>query len=249
MRADARNRRTDVADHETTGSLDIAMATRVTPRLLRALVVCVGLSFGAIARFTPTGPVSVAGIAFALPDEPPPTDTSPGADEEPSQVDLPAPSSATSPRPPAIDVRPEMMAAPPATMVAPELALIDETNRDRAAVGLRRLAPDPELIALARTRASAQVGRSTLSHLDDGGALAFLSLIQRAGLRHQVAGENLVRLPGPVGTAPPRAERALMSSPTHRANILDPRYGRLAIGMADDRDGRVIFAQLFRDGP
>ena len=235
------------------GSLDTAMAMPTTRRPMHGAIAAAVL-FGLVTagpHLTPTAPTAVAGVVHALPDDPTTTDTGPdsGIDDETPAIDQTTPPSVTPQRPATVQARPEVVAAPPATMVAPELALIDETNRDRIAAGLGRLVADPELVPLARARAGAQVARPALSHLDDGGALAFLSLIQRAGLRHQVAGENLVRLPGPVGTAPPRAERALMASPTHRANILDPRYGRLAIGMADDRDGRVIFAQLFRDGP
>ncbi len=235
-----------------TGSLDETMATPHTRiRARGALVALAALALGA----PPPGMVSVphtqvAGVIRSLPDDPPSADAAPGAGAEGIPVtDLPGDAPLGAPKPPNVEARPEPLLAPPTAMIAPELALLDETNRDRAAVGLGRLVTDPELVALARARAGAQVARPALSHLDDGGALAFLSLIQRAGLRHQVAGENLVRRPGPIATAPARAERALMASPTHRANILEPRYGRLAIGMADDRDGRVIFAQLFRDGP
>jgi uncharacterized protein YkwD len=229
------------------------MATPHTRTCARGAVVILALAALALGATLPGAvPVphaQVAGVVRSLPDDPPPADAAPGtADDGTPVADLPGDAALDAPKPPSLEVRPEPFLAPPTAMVAPELALLDETNRDRAAVGLARLVTDPELVALARARAGSQVARPALSHLDDGGALAFLSLIQRAGLRHQVAGENLVRLPGPIATAPARAERALMASPTHRANILEPRYGRLAIGMADDRDGRVIFAQLFRDG-
>jgi uncharacterized protein YkwD len=218
-----------------------------------AAIILIALSAVASPRLAPIlvlAPAHVAGVTYLIPDDPPPVETQPdpGIGDESPAVDLPAAPERATTRPLAIEAHPEILTAPPMAMVAPELALLDETNRDRTSVGLTRVTSDSELVPLARARAGAQVSRPSLSHLDDGGALAFLSLIQRAGLRHQVAGENLVRLPGPIGTAPARAQRALMASPTHRANILDPRYGRLAIGMANDRDGRVIFAQLFRDG-
>lgn len=203
----------------------IGLAPLAIGFLSLALALALGLAtIAGGAHATPN--LHVAGVVHALPDDTPADGGAPG--------DLPDPTEA----PPA-----------PGTMSAPEMALLAETNRDRVAAGLAGLVPDPDLIPLARTRAADQVPLPTLSHLNSGGALAFLSLIQRAGLPHAVVGENLVRLPGPVATAPPRAERALMASPTHRANILDRRYGRLAVGMATGGAGRVIFAQLFRDGP
>jgi uncharacterized protein YkwD len=229
------------------------MATPTIKRPMRSAFAAIVL-FGFIAAIppaAPSSPLAVAGVVRALPDNPPPTDPGPdaGTQYETPAADVPAGPSAATARPAAVEVRPEVIAAPPATMVTAELALLDATNRDRDAAGLGHLVPDTDLIPLARTRAAAQIRLPTLSHLDENGALGFLSLIQRAGLPHRVAGENLVRLPGPIDTAPPRAERALMASPTHRANILDPRYGRLAVGLAADTTGRVIFAQLFRDLP
>ncbi len=45
-----------------------------------------------------------------------------------------------------------------------------------------------------------------------------------------------------------RVEAALMDSPTHRDNILEPAFTRLAIGVAADASGRVALAQIFRAG-
>jgi uncharacterized protein YkwD len=36
-----------------------------------------------------------------------------------------------------------------------------------------------------------------------------------------------------------------MNSPTHRANILEPTFDRLAVGATTDSSGRIIFAQIF----
>ena len=131
-----------------------------------------------------------------------------------------------------------------------ERSLFDAANRDRTSTGLPALTVDPILIPIARLRAKDQVFRTVLSHLDDSGALGFVRLIQHARIPYADAGENLVRLTVtlPLETAGTRAEHALMQSATHRANILDPRYGRLAVGLATDATGRLVFAQLFRDG-
>ena len=62
-----------------------------------------------------------------------------------------------------------------------------------------------------------------------------------------LAGENLARLYGPDDATVSRAEDALMRSPTHRANILEPSFNRMAIGASLDGNGRIIFAQIFRN--
>lgn len=40
---------------------------------------------------------------------------------------------------------------------------------------------------------------------------------------------------------------ALMNSPTHRANILEPTFNLLAVGAAAGPDGRLALAEIFRD--
>lgn len=125
-----------------------------------------------------------------------------------------------------------------------EFALLARVNADRAAHGLELLQPDPEVVAVARTRAAAQVLLPSLSHYDPAGKVAIQNLL--AGSTYNLAGENLARLRADDTEAAHQAEVALMNSPTHRKNILEPRFNRLAIGLARSPDGRLIFAQIFR---
>lgn len=127
-----------------------------------------------------------------------------------------------------------------------EAALLERVNADRAALGLRPLALDTELVQGSRQRAAAQTRLPDLSHYDQSGQPALAGLLAASGLRYRMAGENLVRLPGTDAGVAGRAEEALMNSPGHRANILRPEYDRIAIGQAVDESGRTTFAQLFR---
>jgi uncharacterized protein YkwD len=127
-----------------------------------------------------------------------------------------------------------------------EVAMLARVNADRVANGLAPLAFDPDLLAIARRRAADQVPLPQLSHYDDAGQVAMAPLLAAAQVTYQLAGENLVRLPGPDSTTAERAETALMNSPGHRANILEPRFDEVAVGEATSADGRVIFAQIFR---
>ena len=134
-----------------------------------------------------------------------------------------------------------------------EAALLARVNADRAAHGLSALAFDPELLAPARARAAAQRPGQALSHAapDAGGAAyAFQHLLKEAGVRYAVAGENLARpRVAPLANAVEAAavaQRALMASETHRQNILDPAFDRMAVGMSRGEDGQIVFAQLFR---
>lgn len=132
-----------------------------------------------------------------------------------------------------------------------ELALLDLTNRDRALQGLQPVDLDVSLLEVARTRASAQLTSGPLNHYDPSGQLAFVGLISQTGVEYLLAGENLARSSGVAADPmlPARVESALMQSPTHRQNILEPSFNRLAIGAAVDGSGRVAFAQIFRAAP
>jgi uncharacterized protein YkwD len=125
-----------------------------------------------------------------------------------------------------------------------ELAFLGMVNADRAANGLLPLEFDPSLLGIARIRAAAQSG-GPLSHVDALGQLAFVSLLASWEVPYTLAGENLARHSRRGATVVEALERALMNSPSHRANILEPVFQRIAIGEASEGDG-VAFAQIFR---
>jgi len=147
------------------------------------------------------------------------------------------------------DVAAAAVAAPDAARTATplELALFEAVNNDRVMNGLAPLEFDPSLLPVARSRADAQKPQPALNHYDADGRLAFVKLLASENVDYVLAGENLARLNGPDGATVFRAEDALMHSPTHRANILEPSYNPIAVGAAFDGDGRVIFAQIFRN--
>jgi uncharacterized protein YkwD len=125
-----------------------------------------------------------------------------------------------------------------------EIAFLKLVNADRIANGLPPLDFDPSLLGIARIRASAQRG-GPLSHLDGLGQLAFVSLFSDWEIAYTLAGENLARNSRNSPTVTEDLEHALMNSPTHRANILEPVFQEAAVGESRDGDG-VAFAQIFR---
>lgn len=130
-----------------------------------------------------------------------------------------------------------------------EVELLELTNRDRASNGLQPLEFDPSMLELARARAAAQSAERPLSHVDGDGRPAIQALLDRSGLDYLLAGENLARVTGSDSSILPRVQQALMTSPTHRQNILEPTFNRLAVGSIVDRDGRVTLAEVFRTAP
>jgi uncharacterized protein YkwD len=136
--------------------------------------------------------------------------------------------------------------APPGGADQLEVDLFTLVNADRSAGGLDAVAFDADTLDIARARAAAQIPLPHLSHYDSSGQPVLAGLLATAGAYHFGAGENLVRLPGPDATVAKRAEEALMTSPSHRAITLEPRFNRLAVGAVTDGNGRVIFAEVFR---
>jgi uncharacterized protein YkwD len=129
---------------------------------------------------------------------------------------------------------------------AQEQALLDMTNADRAQNGLPPVTFDPDALQVARVRAAAQIPDGPLSHYNSLGEVAFVGLLADAGVQYTLAGENLARASSTEQTLVAQLNEALMNSPAHRANILEPSFNRLAVGAATGPDGRVAFAEIFR---
>ena len=126
-------------------------------------------------------------------------------------------------------------------LLAAWLALV---NTDRADAGLPPLALDADLVAYAQWRAEglAIAAPKGLPHtLPTGGAV--YDALAAGGLRVHHAGENLGRCVCLVEDI----QQALLASPGHRANVLDPAYARMGLGMAEGPDGRTYYVQLFTD--
>lgn len=138
---------------------------------------------------------------------------------------------------------------PGETAESMERALFDLTNEARLSNGLAPLAFDPEVVAVARARAVTQLTDAPLSHYNGDGQPALPLLLAESGVGFTRAGENLARWKRTDASVPSLVQQALMDSPTHRRNILEPEFDRLGIGAAVDGSGRSAFAEVFRAAP
>ena len=132
-------------------------------------------------------------------------------------------------------------------LVTVENSLLELTNADRVANGLAPLDFDADSLTIARERAESQLGIPTLSHYDADGQLIFAHLLSEANLSYGLAGENLARASFDDSGVVQRVESALMQSPTHRRNILEKTFTRVAIGAATNSSGFITFAEVYRD--
>ena len=122
-----------------------------------------------------------------------------------------------------------------------EASMLQLINRERAAAGLKPLAPDPELTEVARRHSADMFARGYFAHVTPEGRDPF-DRMRAANVHFVTAGENLALAP-----TLPIAHTGLMNSPGHRANILNPDFGRVGIGIMDGGMRGLMISQEFRN--
>jgi uncharacterized protein YkwD len=137
--------------------------------------------------------------------------------------------------------------APVTNAAEAEAALFRMVQADRARAGLPALTADPALSQVARAHSEDMVRHNFFGHVSPRTGSA-ADRIKVAHLPAQLVLENVAR-----AYSPGEAERGLMDSPGHRANLLNKDVDRLGIGVAlgDGADGpRELFVtQLFIRAP
>jgi uncharacterized protein YkwD len=114
-------------------------------------------------------------------------------------------------------------------------------NRERSERGLQPVVADETLRESARRHSVDMFQRGYFAHLDPEGRTPF-ERMRSVGARFRAAGENLALAP-----TVEIAHNGLMNSPGHRANILNPAFGRVGIGAADGGLHGKMFTQNFAD--
>jgi len=119
-----------------------------------------------------------------------------------------------------------------------ESALFNLLNQDRIRQGLKPLAFDAHLQAAAREHSQLMAQHGALSH-QFANEPGLSQRMAAAGARFDAAAENVAEAPSAE-----QANEEFMASPGHRANIMDPRYTDVGIGMAYAMD-RLYFTEDF----
>nr|WP_294946779.1 CvpA family protein [uncultured Mucilaginibacter sp.] len=122
-----------------------------------------------------------------------------------------------------------------------EAEMLVLVNNERKQRGLNPLKADPEMAAVARKHSVDMFARSYFSHYTPEGADPFARM-RKAHVVFLTAGENLA-----LAQTLSVAHTGLMNSPGHRANILNPAYGRLGIGILDGGIYGLMITQNFRN--
>jgi uncharacterized protein YkwD len=125
-----------------------------------------------------------------------------------------------------------------------EQQLFDGQNAERARAGVAALRLDAGLQAVARRRAQDMATRGYFSHTSPTGETAF-SLMAAAGIQASYAAENIAFNTYDNSQSAAMALSGFMSSPGHRANILNGVYTRVGVAVAIAANGAKYYAVVF----
>ena len=122
-----------------------------------------------------------------------------------------------------------------------EAKMLELVNHERTTRGLKPLRADPEMTEVARAHSKDMFVRGYFAHENPDGEDPFQRM-KAAGVVFRTAGENLA-----LAQTLEMAHTNLMNSPGHKANILQPSFGRLGIGVLDGGYYGLMISQEFRD--
>ena len=130
------------------------------------------------------------------------------------------------------------------TTAAAEQTIWKLLNVDRAHAGLPPLAWDAELAKVARGHSADMQAHGFFGHVSPTTGTA-ADRTRKAGVDAMLILENVAR-----AVTPSEAERGLMNSPGHRANILNREATRVGVGVVyDPTDKEILVTQMFSRPP
>lgn len=122
-----------------------------------------------------------------------------------------------------------------------EAQMLVLVNEERTKRGLKPLAYDAALTPVARAHSTDMFVRGYFSHYTPEKTDPF-DRMNKAGVKFRTAGENLA-----LGRTLKICHEGLMNSPGHKANILNPAFGRLGVGIMDGGIYGLMISQEFRN--
>ncbi|EKD80326.1 MAG: hypothetical protein ACD_40C00135G0003 [uncultured bacterium] len=121
--------------------------------------------------------------------------------------------------------------------------VVRETNATRLSAGLSTLSYNEKLADAARRKAANMLEENYWAHTSPSGKTPWV-WFQAAGYNYTVAGENLAK----DFASTSRMIEAWMASPTHRDNIVNPKYQEIGIAVVPGTlqgSDTVLVVQLF----
>lgn len=122
-------------------------------------------------------------------------------------------------------------------------ALVERVNAERVARGLGALMVDVRLEHAALEHAQDMAEHAYFGHDSPQGS-TLTARIEAAGYAWLVAAENIA-----LDADAPHAHVALLNSPDHRANILDPRLRQIGVAALTVGVGATLYVEDFGTQP
>ena len=117
--------------------------------------------------------------------------------------------------------------------------MVDMINQERTAAGVSPLKVDLRLASVAQAKANDLKANNYFAHISPVYGSPW-AMMQQVGLNVQWAGENIAGNDSVGG-----AMAAFMQDPGHRANILDPRFTHVGVGIAYGSAYGNLYVQEF----
>ena len=128
----------------------------------------------------------------------------------------------------------------PADIESLEQELHQLVNRERKKAGLAPLVYDEQVQLVARAHSRDMARRDFFSHVNPDKENPF-DRMKKAGIIFRAAAENIA-----YASTIKEIHEGLMNSPKHKANILNPKLGRMGIGIVASKYG-LMTTQLFKN--
>jgi uncharacterized YkwD family protein/spore coat assembly protein SafA len=121
-----------------------------------------------------------------------------------------------------------------------ENQVITLVNIQRTNMGLPKLSTNWQLSRIPRYKSQDMINKNYFSHISPTYGSPF-NMMENFGLKFSSAGENIA-----MGQQTPAAVvNSWMNSPGHRANILNPSYTQIGVGLAKNKNGTCYWTQMF----
>jgi uncharacterized protein YkwD len=122
-----------------------------------------------------------------------------------------------------------------------ENVLLNLVNNERSIRGIKKLKIDSILSVPATQHGKDMLAKGYFSHNNPEGLSPF-DRLSKLHIAYKSAGENLAHSPSVQ-----LAHTGLMNSPGHKANILNPKFGRIGIGILEAENKQLMIVQEFRN--
>jgi uncharacterized protein YkwD len=135
-----------------------------------------------------------------------------------------------------------VVAEDPSAMLTPtEVAIVEATNKERAAAGLPAFKVSLAMLKMARDHSANQAKLGQMGH--DLPGSTFVERAKASGYRYRRIGEN-------VAAGQETAKEVVegwMGSEGHKANILNKEFTVIGVAVAAAKDGTRYWTQVFAD--